>query len=300
MIKYSIDNIEDIAFSSNTTYKLPPKVLEIIENLENKVGSPNYVKTPVFKKRRQYNDDNWNNIRAFKTTVIKEVNNKTEEIITNIRNILNKLTQETFENNKEQLLNILNDNELCNDDMLKVSELIFVIGSQNTFYSELYANLYKVLMEKYEIMHNVFERSFSNFMKLFDNIEYVDPKEDYDKFCIINKTNESRRALSKFFINLMNLDMINKNVILDIILNLQNMVFDFMNDKGKRNHIDEITENIFIFVTEGSIKLNTTQEFETIKNNVTKIQNINKKEYPGITNKTIFKNMDIIEYLNKS
>ena len=95
--------------------------------MEKKVGSPNYVKTPIFKKRRQYNDDNWNNIRAFKTTVIKEVNNKTEEIITNIRNILNKLTQETFENNKEQLLNILNDNELTNDDMLKVSELIFVI-----------------------------------------------------------------------------------------------------------------------------------------------------------------------------
>ena len=300
MIKYTVDSIEDIAFSSNTIYKLPPKVLEIIENLEKKVGSPNYVKTPVFKKRRQYSDDNWNNIRSFKTTVIKEVNNKTEEIITNIRNILNKLTQETFENNKEQLLNILNDNELSNDDMLKVSELIFVIGSQNTFYSELYANLYKVLMEKYEIMHNVFEKSFSNFMKLFDNIEYVDPKEDYDKFCIINKTNESRRALSKFFINLMNLDMINTNVILDIILNLQKMVFDFMNDKGKRNHIDEITENIFIFVTEGAIKLNTTPEFETIKNNINKTQNINKKEYPGITNKTIFKNMDIIEYLNKS
>ena len=45
------------------------------------------------------------------------------------------------------------------------------------------------------------------------------------------------------------------------------MVFDFKNDKSKRNHIDEITENIFIFVTEGAIKLNTTPEFETIKNN---------------------------------
>jgi hypothetical protein len=300
MIKYNIDKIEDIAFSNNTPYQLPIHTLETIENLEKKVGSPNYVKTPVFKKQRQSTDDNWYNIRTFKTTKIKEINNKTEEIITNIRTILNKLTQETFENNKEQLLNILNENDLCKEDMLRVSELIFIIGSQNTFYSELYANLYKILMEKYEIMNDVFNRSFSNFIKLFDNIEYVNPDEDYDKFCVINKTNETRRALSKFFINLMNLNVIEENIILDIILKLQEMIYNYMEDKTKRNHIYEITENIFILVTEGANKLNTTQEFEEIINNINKIQNINKKEYIGITNKTIFKNMDIIDYLNKS
>tara|TARA_R110001599_G_scaffold336585_1_gene554412 strand:- start:1255 stop:2157 length:903 start_codon:yes stop_codon:yes gene_type:complete len=300
MIKYNIDQIEDIAFSNNTPYQLPIHTLETIENLEKKVGSPNYVKTPVFKKQRQSTDDNWYNIRTFKTTKIKEINNKTEEIITNIRTILNKLTQETFENNKEQLLNILNENDLCKEDMLRVSELIFIIGSQNTFYSELYANLYKILMEKYEIMNDVFNRSFSNFIKLFDNIEYVNPDEDYDKFCVINKTNETRRALSKFFINLMNLNVIEENIILDIILKLQEMIYNYMEDKTKRNHIDEITENIFILVTEGANKLNTTQEFKEIINNINKIQNINKKEYIGITNKTIFKNMDIIDYLNKS
>tara|TARA_Y100000389_G_C17454294_1_gene516998 strand:+ start:1368 stop:2270 length:903 start_codon:yes stop_codon:yes gene_type:complete len=300
MIKYNIDQIEDIAFSNNTPYQLPIHTLETIENLEKKVGSPNYVKTPVFKKQRQYTDDNWYNIRTFKTTKIKEINNKTEEIITSIRTILNKLTQETFENNKEQLLNILNENDLCKEDMLRVSELIFIIGSQNTFYSELYANLYKILMGKYEIMNDVFNRSFSNFIKLFDNIEYVNPDEDYDKFCVINKTNETRKALSKFFINLMNLNVIEENIILDIILKLQEMIYNYMEDKTKRNHIDEITENIFILVTEGANKLNTTQEFEEIINNINKIQNINKKEYIGITNKTIFKNMDIIDYLNKS
>ena len=36
-------------------------------------------------------------------------------------------------------------------------------------------------------MRSVFEDSFSKFIELFAIIEYINPEENYDKFCKINK-----------------------------------------------------------------------------------------------------------------
>ena len=43
--------------------------------------------------------------------------------------------------------------------------------------------------------------------------------------------------------------------------------------------------------------MKTSSSFSAIEKNVTDFSNINKKEYPGMTNKSIFKNMDILDDL---
>ena len=299
MTYYSIEQIENICFSKKK-FGLSEKTLNILKDIESKVGSPDYIKTPIFnKKKKRYMGEDWDSIRGFKTTKIVETTSLIEELVIKVKDILNKLTKETFEKNCEKLLEVIDNNELNQTDMLRIGKLIFSIGSKNKFYSDVYADLYKVLMYKYEIMIDVFNKSLNDFISIFENIEYISAEEDYDRFCIINKENEQRKSLSSFFISLMNCEMIEEKIIIDIILKLQNKIYAFYENKEKRNHIDEISENLFILIVNGYNKIKEQNEIDLIKENVNKITNINKKKYLGITNKTIFKNMDILDAINK-
>ena len=299
MTYYSIEQIENICFSKKE-FGLSEKTLNILKDIESKVGSPDYIKTPIFnKKKKRYMGEDWDSIRGFKTTKIVETTSLIEKLVIKVKDILNKLTKETFEKNCDKLLEVIDNNELNETDMLRIGKLIFSIGSKNKFYSELYADLYKVLMYKYEIMIDVFNKSLNDFIGIFENIEYVSAEEDYDRFCIINKENEQRKSLSSFFISLMNCEMIEEKIIIDIILNLQNKIYEFYENKEKRNYIDEISENLFILIVNGYNKIKEQNNIDLIKENVNKITNINKKKYLGITNKTIFKNMDILDAINK-
>ena len=96
------------------------------------------------------------------------------------------------------------------------------------------------------MMNDVFETNFAKFTDLFNNIEYVDPNVNYDKFCEINKINEKRKALSTFYINLMNNGIISKSIIMDITRNLLSQIYSFISIKDKKNEVDELTEIIAI------------------------------------------------------
>ena len=58
-------------------------------------------------------------------------------------------------------------------ELEKVGESIFEIGSINKFWSELYANLYKDLIEKFPIMMEIYQNNFKTFMTLFDTIRFM-------------------------------------------------------------------------------------------------------------------------------
>ena len=50
ILKYNLEEIEDIIFKG-FDYRIPDDVMEKISNLSMQVGSPDYIKTPIFKKR---------------------------------------------------------------------------------------------------------------------------------------------------------------------------------------------------------------------------------------------------------
>ena len=47
---YSLEKINEILYQG-FEYSLPDETLKIISNLSSEVGSPDYIKTPVFQKR---------------------------------------------------------------------------------------------------------------------------------------------------------------------------------------------------------------------------------------------------------
>lgn len=305
--RYELNDFEDII---NCGFKclLTPEAISIISKLAEEVGAPTYVKTPVFEKRdvkhRRHGsqssvDSEWECVRDFKTTEItkKEGIGKT---IDDIRGILNKMSNDNYDMRKKDLFELIDEVMESNgsdDNVGKIGKTLFDMASSNKFYSELYANLYKELMEKYDVFNNVFKTNFEQFMTLFDTIEYVNPAEDYDAFCNINKINEERKSLSMFFVNLMKQDIISHFDMIVIIEKLQCLIFKYMNEENAINKVEEVTENLFIIISNIKTELKDNVTWVNIFNKINQVSEYNSKKFPSLSNKVIFKHMDLIELL---
>lgn len=331
MIQYDMNDYEEIT-NAGFICNLTQKTLDIISKLSEQVGAPTYIKTPIFLKKEsriaglgmglgsaisaiatsgngfkknknkvsEITDEDWETIRQFQTTT-KHVSEGIQKNMENIRGYLNKMSEATFDKMVNEIkaeISQLIEHETTDENMMKIGHSIFTIASSNSFYSELYAKLFKILMDEHEIFKKIFEDNYKVFMNLFDNIEYVDPKKNYDKFCEYTKTNDNRRAMSLFLVNLMKNNVIEKDEILEIIINLQKLIMKYIAKPDKTNEVEELNENLYIIITSSSnkIKFGSDEGTENIIKDIEFIGMLKPKmkEYPSITNKTIFKHMDII------
>jgi len=305
---YTLANFNNIIMNG-FNYTLPQDTLNIINKLAHEVGSPNYVKTPIFNKKKEpeiintnikknksseiVQNNDWEAIRNFKTTKIEKKDGVNAKIDI-IRSHLNKLTDKNYLDIRTKILNIID--ELNEEETKIVGVILFEIASTNRFYSKMYADLYSEMIIKYEIMKEGLEENLNKFYNVFDNIEYVDPSVDYDRFCKINKDNEKRKALSSFFLNLMLNEIIAKDKIICIIINLLKIIYTFISEENKKNEVDELTENVLILFKMDICKSNKIViEGYTIIEIIQKIASSKVKDYKSLTNKTIFKFMDMIE-----
>ena len=147
-------------------------------------------------------------------------------------------------------------------------------------------------------MKGSFEESLSRFSELFNCIEYIDPKVDYDKFCKINKDNEKRKALGAFFINLSINGIIPTLTIINITRTLLSQIHMYISEENKKNEVDELTENVALFYKKDFYERDIAYELiegYTITEIIEKISHSKVKDFKSLTNKTIFKFMDMID-----
>ena len=113
-MKYTLENFSNILFNG-FEIKLPDETLNIISDISQHVGSPTYIKSPVFhkrefisgknnqliqgdvykKKRRNknsenINDEDWETIRNFQATKIEQKVGIDSKIVI-IRSLINKI-----------------------------------------------------------------------------------------------------------------------------------------------------------------------------------------------------------------
>ena len=329
--QYTIADYEDIT-NAGFICNLSQETLNIISKLSEQVGAPTYIKTPIFLKKEvkgigsglglgsgggiggykkikpkanEIADEDWEAIRAFQTTQ-KHISEGIEQNMDNIRGFLNKITDKNEEAMIQDIKNEISQlikHETSEENMMKIGYSIFNIASSNSFYSELYARLFKSLMKDYDIFKKIFDDNFKEFMNLFNTIEYVDPKKNYDKFCDYTKTNDKRRAMSLFIVNLMINEVIEKEEIIDIIKQIQKLISNYVTKPEKSNEVEELTENVYIIITKSKELLSKTSNIQeswaSIISNAEFVSMLKPKmkEYPSITNKTIFKHMDMLEEL---
>lgn len=325
-MKYTLNNIQDIIFQG-FDFILPDETLNIISELTLKVGSPDYVKTPVFQKRDNpmkiepskevvsgfrkgrrnkafeiVNNDDWETITTFKTTKIEEKVGLDVQIDL-IRVQLNKLTDKNYIDIRNKIFDVIDKLVLENinsEDMIRLSSTIFEIASNNRFFSKMYADLYSDLSTKYDIMKTTFESNLDVFTSLFNKIEYIDPKVNYDKFCEINKTNEKRKSLAAFYLNLMYNNIIPKKTIMTITRNLLNEMYMFIQEEDKKNEVDELSETIGILYKKELYQNDHGDDYVLIEGFaitevIEKIAKSKVKDYKSLTNKSLFKFMDLID-----
>ena len=197
-------------------------------------------------------------------------------------------------------IEVLLSENIGNDDLFRVSSIVFEIASANRFYSKMYAELYAELITKYDIMKTIFETNLEKFTALFNTIEYVDPNVNYDRFCEINKMNEKRKALASFYVNLMNNGIISQQKIMVITRNLLSQIYTFIDEDNKKNEVDELTENVALLYKKEIYENDEGEEYEqisgyTILEIIEKIANSKVKDYKSLTNKSLFKFMDMVD-----
>lgn len=321
--QYTLSDFERITYNG-FEYTIPQSTLALVSSLADQVGAPTYVKTPIFPKSKagcpitattaasgqssdrrgglkrpdqQITDDDWESIRAFQATELVRTQG-IESHINTIRSSLNRLTADNYSDVRDTILKNISDliaDNASEESMLKIGNSIFNTASSNQFYSQVYARLFKDLLQQHDMFRTIFDASLTDFLELFRSIEYVDPKKDYDRFCEMNKTNDKRKAMSLFIVNLMKEGIVSSDQVVELVLDLQKMIREFLKTPGKTNEMDEISENLFIIIKNSHTYLSSTDEWVNILNSVTFISLLKIKSYPSITNKTIFKHTDILE-----
>jgi hypothetical protein len=310
--------------------ELPECVINLVSQIADQVGAPSYVKTPIFPKRdkekaqldeqpptvglqqrkprntaSEITSDDWEVIRCFQVTEM----HKREGIdahLDRIRSDLNKITDKTFDEVFAALCNHIDElkREPDTSHLQTVGAAIFNTASSNHFFSAVYARLFYHLLQKYDaIFKNVFRTNFDQFMTLFNFIEHADAKNDYTRFCEVNKTNDKRRAMSLFIVNLMKVGVVTTTQVLDIVQQLQSLIKEHMRQSDRANEVEELSENLFIILKDAHQHLSSShaEEWNAILHEIEYSSKLKPKnvKYPSMTNKTIFKHMDIMDLFNK-
>jgi hypothetical protein len=280
---------------------------------------------------QQIPNSEWETILAFQKTELQKKEG-IELSIDNIRSYLNKLTDKTYDTMLSNILKEIGTLFTASTDdkseehntiavMNRVASSIFTTASSNSFYSEIYARLFRDLIAQesgdgenaqYAVFRDLFEKNLASFMSLFETIEYCDPKKNYDKFCDVNKANEKRKAMSLFIVNLMKNGIVEKKQVLAIMRQIQDLMNSNIRQEGKTNEVDELAENLYIMVkhshavlkSAGTASIASTEAAEIAElfaqrlDQITEISKLKIKSKPSITNKTIFKHLDMLDEIS--
>ena len=336
---YSLSDFTDIS-NKGFDVILPNETVTLINELSHLVGSPNYIKTPVFtkrvntadidkKRRRQRNrvvevesNETWlstsnnANIVFNPTSSLIKKDGEGATHIQLIRPLLNKFGSNSANQHiKEELMSIFSnifDSDITQEDLNKLITQFLNIVSGNLFYSTIYAGLFSELISMHSIFRETLDNQISNYISSYSDILSVDPKEDYDAFCSMNKTNDRREANTSFYVNLYKTKNISQDNILDIIKKLVYMIQDNISNSDSEQLICELTKNVFILLNPNSdlflmcndVMIPSNKDAQPDEPNIsiceyiTQLANSPLKTYASLNTKSLFKLKDLIDSHN--
>lgn len=294
MLMYSIAEVNEIR-DNGFIFELSDSSLDVINTISEIVGASTYIRTPIFPKKEKRN----RNYREkeidpnFKATVMnKEVTN-----VVKVRSLLNKLTHINYDSIYEEIDSIIKDvaDSENIEELNKVSDFIFLTAGTNKAFSTVYAKMYKDCINRYNIFQNILNDHLEKHLELFKTVDVVDPGVDYEKFCVLNRINDERRALSLFISNLYNLDTIDTSIINNIIELLHDNLEKNIILEDKSGLVTEVSENSSIIIMNSILKLKDTDKWSEISEYVEIMKKRKHKDYNSLPSKAIFKYMDIYD-----
>jgi hypothetical protein len=273
--------------------------------------TPTTVKSPTTtlrptrrpKHARDINSD-WKD-EPFKTTdTIQYVG--FDKKISDIRGCLNKLSNKNYDTIRETIYEninvILNGEEgvsLSDDNMTQIVNCIFDIASNNGFYAELYAQLYKNLIEEYVFFEKTADTSITGYIQSVSNIRYEDSDGNYDLHCIINKENDSRKSLLTFVIMLIRNEVLPITTVGQLIDHLDGLISSNIDNKARVFINNELIENYSILLATMIPNIFALENWPSIYEGLLKYTKYTTKTQPGLSSRAKFKLMDIKDMVSK-
>jgi hypothetical protein len=253
-------------------------------------------------RNTEISNEEWETIRSFQATKI-ETKTGIDGDIDQLRLLLNKITDKTFKDIRSKFIEKLDDiyennkndePETFRSSCSKIAAIIYDISSTNKFYSKLFSDLFCELADKYEFIRQEFLSRFATIHQEYNTIVYIDPDEDYDAYCINNKLNERRRSLSAFLVHLARREFIEKQSIENILNTLVCRVERDLHNADNKNTNDELVENIAILFN-SDLFTNNDKDTSSFYNRIHSLSLLKSRDCKGLSNKSIFKCMDIVD-----
>jgi hypothetical protein len=187
------------------------------------------------------------------------------------------------------------------ENVEKIARAIFTIASSNKFYSEVYADLYGKLMGRFSIFREILAKFVEEFGGTISTIEYADPEVDYDAFCRVNKANDQRKSTTTFVANLLKKGFVQRSDGIRILEIFLRAILQFMEEDGRIPVIEEITENIFVFVSACIAEFRDMEIWkEFLSPTIHRLSTVKPTECKSMSNRVVFKYMDMVSLLRKA
>lgn len=285
---------------------LPPVTTNEYTNYDKKKHRKNY----KHNNRKYDNNGQWAQQVPFKVTKIE----KKEGIdvkYSDMRSILNKITlknQETLLPKVIEIVNyIMNEDESDSEDedtqeqdsYSRITDVLLDIVKKIKTGHQVYVNVLKEIIQCYPSFVTQITDFVTAYKNTYDDIINIDANDNYDGYCDLVKQNDYRRSNSSFMINLTEQKLVSENELITIIDNLLNRVLDNIDNEQKTVLIEEITENLSIFIINSHSFLKTHSQWESLIEKLNRCSKLKAKEHKSISSRIVFKYMDIQDALKK-
>ena len=329
--KYTLQQTNAFIFAG-FEYTIPEDVINMLNYLTTQIGANDFITNKKYQKKEKpiINDldqgfkmdkrrkkgnkgmevftEDWDTIRSFQATKFEQKSG-IDALIDKLKLSMSKLTKDKYSLIKGQIMEALNEIiELESDsDILTdtIGNIMFDIVLSNKTLLKLYAELYTDLIGTYVWIKQSIDNHFSKYIDLFKNMQYFDSDTEYDKFCDMNVINEKRKLTSQLFVYLALNGCLSKTSIYEYLVSLTKMMSEYIHQSNRKFEVDEITENIAILFNKDIIRcVEDSDEYDedlyiidglSIMELITVFAKSKAKDFKSLSNKAIFKCMDLVE-----
>lgn len=253
----------------------------------------------------------------FKPTKI-ETKEGIEKTINEIRIILNKMTKKNYEIQRNKILESIthiieeetnkegNENKTnqgengINGPLHKIAQFIFDISSSNKFFTEIYANLYKELIDIYpDVYQEILNTFIFHFKGSIQTFCFCDPNTNYEKYCEFIKEGDRKKAITTFIIMLLNRGVISPTVVIEITDSFQTLIQQYIKEDDRNNEIEELGEILYILVSLGNETIRTLNNdlWKNVIHQIGIFTDMKIKEHKSLSTRFIFKMKDLNDLL---
>lgn len=267
-----------------------------------------------YKHGRKYdNQSSWSQPSNFKATTM-EKKEGIDAIYNDLRSTLNKITLKNQDSLLPKIIEIVHliMNDECEydeeeedesndeqDSYARIVQVLLDIVKKMNGGHEIYVVVLKEMIQCYPSFITQMNEFVTTYKKSYDTIVDIDANQDYDGYCELVKHNDYRRSTSKFIVHLTEYSLLHADELSTMIEQLFETVMSSIDTEHKTVLIEEVTENLFLFMIHSYPFLKSHEKWETLIEKLNECSKLKARDHKSISSRIVFKYMDIQDALKK-